>query len=63
MEEQFLTTAEVAARLRVSVSTVNKWRVVGKGPKYVKVGRQVRYRPTTVADYERENERSSTRGA
>lgn len=63
MEGEFLTTSELAARLRVSVSTVNKWRLFGGGPKYIKIGRQVRYRPEDVATYERENERTKTRGA
>ncbi len=40
---EFLTTIEVAAKLGVSEATLRGWRVVSKGPKYVKLGRWVRY--------------------
>jgi len=38
-----LTTAEVAARLRVSRRTVEEWRRRGRGPAHFKAGRHVRY--------------------
>ncbi|MCG9915439.1 MAG: helix-turn-helix domain-containing protein [Phenylobacterium sp.] len=41
---QFLLTVEEAAeRLRLSVSILNKWRVSGDGPPYLKLGRRVLY--------------------
>lgn len=45
---QFLLTVEEAAeRLRLSVSILNKWRVSGDGPAFLKLGRRVLY---SVAD-------------
>lgn len=36
---------EIAARLHISVSTLRNWRVSGRGPAFVKIGkRAVRYR-------------------
>lgn len=40
---EYLTTAEVAAKLRTPEETVRYWRHVGKGPKSFKVGRRVLY--------------------
>lgn len=39
----YLTTAEVAARYRTVDATVRYWRMIGYGPKGVKVGRRVLY--------------------
>ena len=41
---EVLTTEEAAMLLGLSTSTLNKWRVYGKGPKFLKLGRAVRYR-------------------
>ena len=38
------TTREAARYLGLAVSTLNKWRCYGTGPKYLKLGRAVRYR-------------------
>jgi excisionase family DNA binding protein len=43
--EPLATTEEVAAVLRdVPKHTLEQWRSQGRGPKYIKVGRHVRYR-------------------
>jgi hypothetical protein len=42
--DEFLDVAETARRLGVSVSYLNKARCTGAGPKYVKMGKVVRYR-------------------
>lgn len=39
---------ELAARLGVSRSTLQSWRYHGRGPRYVKIGRLVRYRNADV---------------
>ncbi len=38
------TEKEAADYSNFSVRTLQKWRVVGGGPKFLKVGRSVRYR-------------------
>jgi predicted DNA-binding transcriptional regulator AlpA len=40
-----LTVREAAARLNLSISTLNKLRCTGYGPVYFKLGRAVRYDP------------------
>lgn len=39
---------ELAARLRISVKTVQKWRQTNRGPAFIKVGRLVRYRESAI---------------
>ncbi|MCP4102958.1 MAG: helix-turn-helix domain-containing protein [Lentisphaerae bacterium] len=48
---EFLNTIEVADKLGVAEATLRGWRVVGKGPKYVKCGRWVRYSEKTIANW------------
>lgn len=55
-----LTVQEVAAILRCSVSSLNKWRLSGAGPRFVRVGSRVRYRPADVVAYVHEQTRIST---
>ena len=52
-QKRMLTDIEVAARLGVSRFTVRSWRLKGMGPRFLKMGRAVRYRPQDVDDYER----------
>ena len=51
-ERRTLTDIEVAARLGVSRFTVRSWRLKGVGPRFLKMGRAVRYRPEDVHEYE-----------
>jgi hypothetical protein len=39
----------VAAKLSKSVQTLRRWRLLDKGPKFFKVGSNVRYKPEDVA--------------
>lgn len=40
---EYLTTEEVALKLRTPLETIRYWRHVGKGPQSFKVGRRVLY--------------------
>ena len=53
-EKRTLTDAEVATRLGVSRFTVRAWRRKGFGPRFLKMGRAVRYRPEDVAAFEQQ---------
>jgi excisionase family DNA binding protein len=41
--DEYLTTAEVAAKVRTPAETVRYWRHIGTGPKSFKLGRRVLY--------------------
>lgn len=43
-----MKVADAAVELGLSASTLNKWRTQGRGPKFVKLGRSVCYRPADL---------------
>ncbi len=53
-QNRILTDVEVAERLGVSRFTVRSWRLKGVGPRFLKMGRAVRYRSEDVDEYERQ---------
>jgi predicted DNA-binding transcriptional regulator AlpA len=55
MGESLLDTGDVALRLKVPLETVRSWRYTGRGPRFFKVGRSVRYRPEDVERWLTEN--------
>jgi predicted DNA-binding transcriptional regulator AlpA len=48
-----LTEREVTELLGLSVATLRAWRHRGKGPRFLRLGRSVRYLPADVADFVR----------
>jgi predicted DNA-binding transcriptional regulator AlpA len=40
--------ARLAVRLGLSRSTLQAWRYTGRGPRYIKIGRSIRYRSADV---------------
>jgi predicted DNA-binding transcriptional regulator AlpA len=48
-----LTEREVAGLLGLSVATLRARRHRGKGPRFLRLGRSVRYLPSDVADFVR----------
>ena len=48
-----LTEREVAELLGLSVATLHAWRHRGKGPRFLRLGRSVRYLPADLADFVR----------
>jgi hypothetical protein len=56
MKHKLLTTAEVAARLRLKKNTLDKWRLRGRGPRFLKFGSdgasgRVRYTEEAIDEY------------
>ena len=45
------TPAQVAKILKVSVRTLGKWRHLRRGPKYLRLGRVVRYHSSDVEEW------------
>ena len=58
--DAMLTSAELAAYLKVSLTCVEKWRLAGNGPRFVKLVHAVRYRRKDVLAFVAENVRAST---
>ena len=53
MDDQWLTTAELATRMRTNPSTVRYWRHRGYGPAGTKFGRRVLYKLADVIAWEK----------
>jgi hypothetical protein len=49
--ERLMTERDLAELTQRQVRTIQKDRLLGKGPKFVKIGRSVRYLPADVAEY------------
>lgn len=49
--EALLTEHEIAQFLSVSVASVRRWRLFKQGPKFLKIGACVRYRPQDISAY------------
>ncbi|MEL6568289.1 MAG: helix-turn-helix domain-containing protein [Pseudomonadota bacterium] len=46
-----LTVVEAASYLGLAVSTLNKWRTYGGGPRFMRLGRAIRYRQSELDNY------------
>jgi hypothetical protein len=51
ISEPLITEGEAAGILRVSLTSLRRWRRQGCGPVYRKLGRAVRYRPNDLSDF------------
>lgn len=62
MQSNNLTTQQAATYVSLSPNTLNRWRWSGDGPRYVKLGRAVRYRREDLDAWLDERVRESTSG-
>ena len=51
MDDSYTDERGASARLMLSVSTLQKMRVSGRGPKFCKIGKAVRYRVADLDAY------------
>lgn len=51
-QEKHLTMDGLAQRVGVPLATVRGWRVTGKGPRAMRIGKYVRYRMADVLAWE-----------
>jgi predicted DNA-binding transcriptional regulator AlpA len=49
--ENLLNEHEVARITGLSVASVRRWRLLRQGPKYLKIGSAVRYRPEDISTW------------
>lgn len=60
-EQKYLTSQELADRLRTTREVIANWRFAGKGPRYINVGgRKVLYALNDVSEWEDKNKKRST---
>ena len=58
--QHHLTERQAASHLNLKTKTLQAWRVRGDGPKYLKLGKAVRYRLSDLLAFENERTRTST---
>ena len=63
MAQQLLTQQRLSDLIDVSERTLERWRVEGTGPAFVKAGRKVLYRTVDVDAWLLVNQRTSTSDA
>lgn len=51
MKMEFLSPNEAAGTLKIGADTLANWRCQKIGPRYVKIGGRVFYRPTDISDW------------
>ena len=55
-----LNEIEVAKQLCLTTQTLRKWRWLGKGPNFIKIGSSVRYEQEEIATFIEDNIKNST---
>ncbi len=60
MSVKHMNQIDLARRWSISPRTLERWRWVGEGPRFVKLGGRVRYRLEDVEAYEAQQVRAST---
>lgn len=60
MTVRHLNQIELAQRWRISPRTLERWRWLGQGPQYLKIGGRVIYRLEDVETFEAEKRRESS---
>lgn len=58
--DSLIEPCTLAARLGTTERSLSEWRITGRGPKFIRVGRRVRYRPEAVDNWLLSNEHAST---
>jgi len=50
-QQELLTPSQVAEKLKVDVQLLNQWRSARKGPRFVKLGRFIRYKSDELQEW------------
>ena len=59
-QTKLLTETQVAGMLNLQVATLRRWRWMGQGPRFIKIGAAVRYDPQELKAYLANQVRNST---
>lgn len=58
--DSLITPATLAEGLGTTERSLAEWRITGRGPKFIRVGRSPRYRPEAVDEWLLAQEHTST---
>jgi hypothetical protein len=60
MQTGLFTRESLAARWNMTTKTLDQWRWNGRGPEYIKIGREIFYRDSAIERFEESKQRKST---
>jgi len=60
MSDRFFGPETLSVELKIPVSTLAKWRLYGGGPRYVKMGKNIRYERIDVDQWVESRKRRTT---
>ena len=60
MSDRFFTPEKLSEELEIPTSTLAKWRLYGGGPRYVKMGKNIRYERSDVDQWVESQKRRTT---
>lgn len=60
MNKGLMTPETLSERWNITQVTLSQWRVNGRGPRFLKLGRKVMYRIQDIEEFEEQNARSDT---
>ena len=58
--DSLITPATLAERLGTTERSLAEWRITGRGPKFIRIGRSPRYRPEAIDAWLLSQEHAST---
>ena len=62
VENEFCDEDALAKYWAITIKCLQKWRALGEGPAYYKIGKSVRYKRSDIEDFERRNRIAPTTG-
>ena len=60
MDAKYLKVSELSQRMSIAEQTLNNWRSLGKGPRFIRCGRLIRYAVADVESWLEDQRRRST---
>lgn len=58
--KKYMSETELAEYWHISIRTLQSWRLNGGGPKFLKLGKAIRYSVDEIKRFESENTKTST---
>lgn len=58
--DKYITTKELSKRWKINPNTIEHWRSVGLGPKFIRIGRKILYSLNSISEFEQMNTAENT---
>lgn len=58
--DKYITTKELSKRWKINPNTIEHWRAVGFGPKFIRIGRKILYSLNSISEFEQMNTAENT---